>query len=205
MWVWFDWRVISIGDFSLSLSLLTFDEKKKRCRTTKKNRKSWWWSLKKLVHYLTVKNVKCWVIVVIRTCRDGRECTILSTLYSVYYPRRIRWIVFKMCIGIVWRSRPDCFVFYKIVTCQLDRTELNSCCIILCLVFSWFKGLAISKMAFFVLLLLLFFFFFYPGMFLSISSFIVSVVWALSVWRGSYYICFWFSLFRFSAGGGKNK
>ena len=147
MWVWFDWRVISIGDFSLSLSLLTFEEKKKRCRTTKKNRKSWWWSLKKLVHYLTVKNVKCWVIVVIRTCRDGRECTILSTLYSVSYPRRIRWIVFNMCIGFVWRSH-----------CQLHRTELSSCCIILCLVFSWFKGLAVSKMAFFVLLLLLVFF-----------------------------------------------
>jgi hypothetical protein len=70
----------------------------------------------------------------------------LSTLYSVSYPRRIRWFVFNMCIGFVWRSH-----------CQLHRTELSSCCIILCLVFSWFKGLAISKMAFFVLLLLLFF------------------------------------------------
>ena len=80
----------------------------------------------------------------------------------------------------------------------MDRTELSSCCIILCLVSLIVKGLVVSEMDF-IVLLLLHFFFFTPELFLSISSFIVSVVWASSVWRGTF--CYFvYSLFRFSAG-----
>jgi hypothetical protein len=102
--------------------------------------------------------------------RTGVHHFVDSLLRLLPTPDKVNCFLYsnhQKCVsGFVWRSRrPDCFVFYKIVTCQLDRTELSSCCIILCLVFSWFKGLAISKMAFFVLLLLLFFFFFTPGCF----------------------------------------